>query len=64
MANSTSAAATRRLVLPLSLILGFAVAMWIHPQAEHHEPSTGDLSPPLPPVGERDEGERVSENHT
>jgi hypothetical protein len=53
MASSTNAAATRRLVLPRSLISGFAVATWIYPQGERHEPSTGDLSPsptPLPPV--------------
>jgi len=56
MASSTSAAATRRLVLPRSLISGVAVAMCIHPQGERHEPSTGDLSPSPPPGGEGERG--------
>jgi len=67
MASSTSAGATRRLMLPRSLISGFAVATWIHPQGEHHEPSTGDLSPspaPLPAVGERGGSEENVQNHT
>ena len=67
MASSTNAAATRRLVLPRSLISGLALATWIHPQGEHHEPSTDDLSPPHappPPVGERGEGEQNVDNHT
>ena len=59
MASRTSAAATRRLVMPLSLILGFAVAICFHPEGECHEQSTGDLSPapaPHPGGGEGREG--------